>query len=352
MTAYYNEFDPFAAAWLRELIKDGLIAPGEVDERSITDIEPSDLKGFTQCHFFAGIGGWSHALRLAGWADSRPVWTGSPPCQPFSTAGKRKGKEDERHLWPAFFDLIRECQPPTVFGEQVASAIRDGWFDDLQTDMEREGYATGMVVLPACSIGAPHKRDRLWFVADSNNQGTHGHGQSEQEHGAEGRQEPPGLCTESGTDGSVGDTECNGSHGSEVGRSTSEGEAESGVLQREGSDTDSTLGNPEHNGSHGTKVGRGVTEASDDNPQGENIPSQSTGTGRPSESGDLRHWEDSRPIYCRDGKYRPIPHEPALFPLANGIPNRVGTLRGAGNAIVPQVAAEVIGAFMEVQDEY
>ena len=91
MSAYYNEFEPFAAAWLRELIKDGLIADGEVDGRSITDVEPADLKGFTQCHFFAGIGGWSYALRLAGWSDSRPVWTGSPPCQPFSVAGTRRG---------------------------------------------------------------------------------------------------------------------------------------------------------------------------------------------------------------------------------------------------------------------
>jgi DNA (cytosine-5)-methyltransferase 1 len=66
MTAYYNEHDPFAAAWLRELIADGLIAPGEVDERSIEDVRPDELAGFVQCHFFAGIGVWSLALRQAG----------------------------------------------------------------------------------------------------------------------------------------------------------------------------------------------------------------------------------------------------------------------------------------------
>ena len=91
MAAYYNEFDPFAAAWLRGLIKTGQIAAGDVDERSITEVTADDVRGYTQCHFFAGIGGWSYALRLAGWPDTRPVWTGSCPCQPFSHAGKSGG---------------------------------------------------------------------------------------------------------------------------------------------------------------------------------------------------------------------------------------------------------------------
>jgi hypothetical protein len=91
VTAYYNEIDPKAAAWLRELIKQGHIADGVVDERSIVDVSPDELRGFTQCHFFAGIGVWSYALRSAGWADDRPVWTGSCPCQPFSSAGRRGG---------------------------------------------------------------------------------------------------------------------------------------------------------------------------------------------------------------------------------------------------------------------
>lgn len=128
MSAYYNEFDPFAAQWLRELIEKGLIADGEVDERSITDVQPEDIREFTQCHFFAGIGVWSYALRQAGWADDRPVWTGSCPCQPFSSAGKGKGFRDERHLWPIFFDLIRVCRPRVVFGEQVASNLIAGKF--------------------------------------------------------------------------------------------------------------------------------------------------------------------------------------------------------------------------------
>jgi DNA (cytosine-5)-methyltransferase 1 len=287
---YYNEFDPFAAAWLRELIKDDLIPQGEVDERSIIEVEGSDLKGFTQCHFFAGIGGWSYALQLAGWESTRPVWTGSPPCQPFSTAGNRKGQDDERHLWPHFFDLIRQCKPATVFGEQVAAAIRTGWFDDLQADMEAEGYATAMAVLPACSVGAPHKRERLFFVANASSQRQQGSGEFRRPINPETDEDR------------------------EVNRAVNDGsQCES-------------LGNAECDGLNGSEIGRG--------------------TGESQEKGWMCEHQGSSAILCRDGKTRQIPTEPALFPLANGIPNRVGLLRGAGNAIVPQVAAEVIKAVM------
>ncbi|MGM8836119.1 DNA cytosine methyltransferase, partial [Enterobacter hormaechei subsp. steigerwaltii] len=132
--AYYNEIDPFAAQWLRNLIAGGHIVPGEVDERSIEDVTPDDLRGFTQCHFFAGIGVWSHSLRLAGWPDDKPVWTGSCPCQPFSAAGKGDGFADERHLWPHFFHLISERRPEHVFGEQVAAGNANAWFDLVQAD--------------------------------------------------------------------------------------------------------------------------------------------------------------------------------------------------------------------------
>lgn len=164
---YYNEFDPRKAEMLRHMMKDELIPHGEIDERSITEIEPGDLREFDQCHFFAGIGGWAIALELAGWPADRPVWTGSCPCQPFSTAGKQKAQSDERHLWPVWERLIRECEPPTVFGEQVENAIAHGWFDDVSQGLEGQGYAVGAAVLPACSVGAPHRRNRLWFVGDA-----------------------------------------------------------------------------------------------------------------------------------------------------------------------------------------
>lgn len=176
MVAYYNEIDTFAAAWLRELIKAGLIADGEVDERDIRDVQADDVRGFTQCHFFAGIGGWSYALRLAGWSDARPVWTGSCPCQPFSVAAGladsgAEGTGDERHLWPSFYRLISECRPNTIFGEQVRSAISWGWWDIVALDLETVSYACAAAVLRAEAYGADHERQRLYWVADACGQG-------------------------------------------------------------------------------------------------------------------------------------------------------------------------------------
>lgn len=164
---YYNEINPFAARWLENLIRAGQIPKGEVDGRDIRNVRPSDLRGFTQCHFFAGIGGWSYALRLAGWPDDSPVWTGSCPCQPFSEAGLQKCEEDERHLWPEFYRLIRECRPPIIFGEQVSSPSGVVWADNVASDLEAIDYAFGSIVFPAISVGAPHKRDRTYFVSYS-----------------------------------------------------------------------------------------------------------------------------------------------------------------------------------------
>jgi len=353
---YYNEWDSFAADWLRELIKDGLIPDGEVDNRSIADVRPEDLKEFTQCHFFAGIGGWSRALQLAGWSSDRPVWTGSPPCQSFSTAGKGKGKDDERHLWPVFFNLIRECQPPTVFGEQVAAAIRFGWLDDLQTDFEREGYASAAVVLPAGGIGAPHKRERLFFVADSHSSNRGGEQESEQQARDKRRKsnghsgitssvadshnerhewsQEAGRQARSGTEYASSFSMADSSGPGREGRSSSERSQQREIGQDGALCSSDSVGNSEHDGSHEAEIGR------------------SAGTGK-AESGmlelersDSLFWGSSEVIYCRDGKYRPIPTEPEIFPLADGIPNRVGILRGAGNAIVPQAAAEIIKAYL------
>lgn len=172
--AYYNEIDPYAADWLRNLIAAGHIAPGDVDERSIEDVHPDDIRSYTQCHFFAGIGVWSYALRRAGWPDDRPVWTGSCPCQPFSAAGKGTAFDDERHLWPAWHWLIQECRPPVVFGEQVASKDAEPWLDLVSTDLEAMAFAVAAVAFPSASVGAPHIRDRTYFMAHAGGTGLEG----------------------------------------------------------------------------------------------------------------------------------------------------------------------------------
>src|SRR5215472_6250693 len=164
--AFYNDNDRFCAGWLRRLVAAGELVSGVVDERSILELDPADLTGYRHVHLFAGIGGWAHALKLAGWPDDREVWTGSCPCQPLSSAGLRNGHDDERHLWPAFYRLIAERRPATVFGEQVASKDGREWLAGVRADLEYLGYAVGGADLSAAGVGAPHIRQRLFWVAD------------------------------------------------------------------------------------------------------------------------------------------------------------------------------------------
>lgn len=173
--AYYNEIDKHAADRLELLIDAGLIPSGVVDRRSIRDVSATDVLGFTQCHFFAGIGGWPLALRLAGWPDERPVWSASLPCQPYSVGavghGGAKGQEDDRHLLPVFVPLVKQCAPAIIFGEQVASAIKWGWLDEAFWALETLGYACGASVEPALAHGAQHERKRLYWMANAGRAG-------------------------------------------------------------------------------------------------------------------------------------------------------------------------------------
>ena len=315
--AYYNEFDPKAAAWLRALIAEGLIAPGEVDSRSIAEVQPNDLEGYTQCHFFAGIGGWSLALRRAMWPDARPVWTGSCPCQPFSLAGKQAGFDDSRHLWPEFRRLISERRPATVFGEQVASA--SDWLRLVRGDLEALDYAVGAMPIEAASAGADHLRDRFWFVGDY--QGDR-RGERRPEH--EVRR---GRSTAAGDGGMVyAESERRDGRQDASGPPVRPGlEAASGVGL---ADTDRNASDP---GRGNPGEVRGLSEA-------ERQPEH--GAALSGGSGEQYGW-----AIGADGKARRV--KPGVRLLVNGFPSRVGLLRGFGNAIDPRPAA----AFIKAADE-
>lgn len=351
--AYFNEYDPFAAAWLRELIADGLIAPGDVDERSIVDVRPADLDGYTQCHFFAGIGVWSLALRSTGWADDRPIWTASCPCQPFSAAGKGGGFADERHLWPDLLWLIRQRRPELVIGEQVSSEDGLAWLDVVQADLDQAGYTSGALDTCAAGFGAPHIRQRLYWLAHS--KGWRGVRECAEERAARARS----------VDGGLADP----------------GEAERGSRRprRDGADSGRPCGEPAgcddarrladcagarslpgaqpgiHCGQEGARARHGELERSGSVSRLANATGERARWQRATEpGGDGTHyrvpWANSgergeRPgptnglwracdwLGCRDGKWRPV--APGTFPLAptGTVRNRVGALRGAGNAL-------------------
>ena len=392
--AYYNEIDPYAAEWLRSLIRSGHIADGIVDERSISDVRPDELQEFTQCHFFAGIGVWSYALRSAGWEDDRPVWTGSCPCQPFSGAGNRKGMADKRHLWPHWFHLIEQCRPSTVFGEQVASKDGLGWIDLVQADMEGADYAIGAFDLCSAGFGAPHIRQRLWFVADTDDtrrqgwisgrsdterQDQHGHvgrdstvvgmgnaddsgSQGSGETGVgQGMEQSGSQSTGTGTDRRVDDTIGDGRNARGIGdHGRNVGEQSDPVVE------DGRVGNAQHDGQSTITEPRGDDQDASDDAKEQIVSVQSegasvTGDDRScnggeggSVAGTQAHetngfWSDADWLLCRDGKWRPV--RPQSFPLVDGATARVGRLRAYGNAITAQVAQGLIESYMEVRDD-
>lgn len=310
---YYNEYDLKAAAWLRELISAGEIPPGDVDTRSITEISPHELTHYTQHHFFAGIGGWPLALRLAGWPADRPVRTGSCPCQPFSAAGKQLGTADARHLWPVFRDLLTFLDPATTFGEQVASALGREWLAGVRADLEGMGYAVGAADLCAAGAGAPHIRQRLFWVAHPESKGS-------------SHRRPRTVLALAGTCGEARPlADPDGRHPSPerlqrsrlYGQQPEDGGAASGMEH-----ADSAA--PQRLGLFGLPL----------------EPKQETGRPRHANA-----WSRFETVRCADGKTRRF--EPSSFPLAHGIPGRVGLLRGYGNAIVPQIAAHFIAAYLE-----
>lgn len=315
-THLYNENDSKAASWLTQLIEIGELPLGSVIEKSIVDVGADELSGYTQCHFFAGIGGWPYALKLAGWPESAPIWTGSCPCQPFSTAGKGKGTDDSRHLWPDFKRLIEQHLPTVVVGEQVASKAGREWLNGVRVDLEALGYAVGASDLCAAGVGSPHIRQRLYWVGIRQGHDFSGLGESKSIGCERSRQEsgcPPEASSQL-CGNRLAHTQYDGSCGAE----------EYSTIQNS-------------NGKNGGLHNRSVTNA----------------------------WDGYEFVGCRDNKTRRI--ESGTFPLVDGLPRGVVQsgdislsqltstkeahtirLKGYGNAIVPQLAAVFIESVMEI----
>jgi DNA (cytosine-5)-methyltransferase 1 len=379
--AYYNDVDEKKCAWVRELIKAGAITDGEVDCRPIELIQPNDLRGFRRAHFFCGIAIWDYALNLAGWDDSIGVtWTFSCPCQPFSAAGKKKGIADRRHLFPEQFRLIKGRRPVVCFGEQVSSPDGLAWLDIVRTDLESEAYTFGALDLCAAGAGAPHIRNRTFFVADAKGRGC----------GIERDKAQPGSSrhTDSGNEFD-GLADAKG-----IGRRRGADNNDGGRRQRASGQngTVDSVGNPDSAGSQGRRIGRDGTGecapgsagvaggmAYPDGGQFGNGPIQrSREYGLQPEDGSPAgpvngFWRDAGWVLCRpersdgDPSWRPV--EPRTFPLGDGnsfdlgrmrdssapgyqsgkAEARIMRLRGYGDAISPEVAARFIKAYASVR---
>ncbi len=421
MIAYYNDNDRYICDWLQNLMDAGEIMPGKIDDRSVDDVDPESLFRFTRCHFFAGIAGWDLALRFSGWPIERPVWTGSCPCQPLSSAGKRKGAADERHLWPAFHRLIEICRPPTIFGEQVASNIGREWLSAVRLDLEQLGYAVGGADLPAASVGnakiltasgkesiisdaiggAPHIRQRLWWVAHSDHYGR---------RSRSGQENSRSIPDRTHNDGKLGDSEiggirpCDGKsrQSAEAPESAGRSSVSGGSPLAYSDGRDSEDERIQRSGQHGFEPENGRTGVMADpeipeartaidlrERQPESCDGRELGDSHRSRpqrqieyvgkhADQLAPWASSLLIHCSDGKLRPVPVEPRFFPLAPRVsadlgsdrpgeaspfrvitdpetgrsigqkPWRIGMLRAYGNSIVPQTGALFILSFLDL----
>ena len=278
MRAYYSEIDPYAAQWLRNLIEAGHIAPGDVDERDIREVEPDDLRGYVQ---------------------------------------------------------------------------------GVSADLEEEGYAVGSVVLGAHSVGAPHIRQRLWFVAerlarsDGSGLSRRGIGTVQPESGAASRERhgAGGVADASRPERRDAEQPREGTGAARAGTSTESGRFGEGLEGHAGNGDDRDEPGRDH-----SEPNRSASPAGNARRVGD-----AAGIGRLEECADTggreegsgpqgreqRPWDDSGLIPCADGKARRV--EPGIFPLAHGATVRVGRLRAYGNAIVPQVAAEFIRAYRDVR---
>ena len=391
---YFNEIDPAACSVLRN------VTGGHVDERSIKEVTPNDISKFRHAHFFAGAGLWSVAAKIAGWPATRPLWTASCPCQPFSVAGKGAGVDDPRHLWPDLFRLIRACRPPCVVGEQVAGASGYGWLDGVRADLEGEGYAVRAVDIPACAVDAPHQRQRLYWVAVADADHTLNRGDNGRLEGAtsvdertlaeEGRDgDAAGYAHANG--GTMADADSRGRGGRPQDALGSAGRRDAAERADVELEHAASLGRGEGRPEHVVRSGRdavadpdGASAVGNANSARADIDASSSRSwaaiGEPDGFGAVgdafgarlegQHWhgdeqrgpEPPRPVAapngsfwsdhewlaCADGKARRT--KPGICMLVNGMAGRINLWRLAGNSIVPQLAAEVLKALMETNN--
>lgn len=351
MKIYYNEIDPFCAQWLASLMQQNLIPQGDIDTRDIRDVRPADLESYTQCHFFAGIGGWPLALRLATVGADVPLWTGSCPCQPFSQAGRRRGFDDERHLWPHWHWLIAQRRPAIVFGEQVASASE--WLGLVRGDLEALDYAVGAMPVEAASAGADHLRDRFWFVGhDTRN----GWGKRRPEYEIRSWRPAPPCASGVGL-ADANDARLQGrplsAEGADQWPLGPDGVANTDQSERRISDEQSTGQQPPPECDPSARDSRDLADSlcdGDGSGSATSDRAEETSIGidgrlpRAGTSSRL-NGETSEWVIGADGKARRV--KPGVRLLVDGFPNRVGLLRGFGNAIDPRPAAAFVAASFE-----
>ncbi len=296
------------------------------------------------------------------WYGKVDIISGGFPCQPFSFAGKRQGKADDRWLWHEMRRVIDEARPPWVVAENVAGIIKMD-LDEVLSDLEAIGYSTEAVVIPAASVNAPHKRDRVWIIAYS-----HSEAQSRKsEHGSEGFR----FSSDSSSIGHKGQRKVYGQMHTEPDREEQAGTTQPGST-RDVTDTDSgngqslrrykTIERSEYESFNGTvnnnspsgfitytnEIGslfeRRIGELGRERPGIENsqIDAPDSGDGAKNKKVQPR-WDaftgEVTRTYRND--FENFPTQPPVCGRNDGLSNRVDRLKQLGNAIVPQVAYEI-----------
>ena len=328
------------------------------------------------------------------------IITGGYPCQPFSTAGKQKGAEDDRHLWPAMFELVKQKRPSWVIGENVAGHIGLG-LDQVLFDLESEGYTARPFVIPACAVDAPHKRDRVWVVAHANSKGEPDvtrHAEAGQRLGSEDVGDPSGgrlsgddrwRSGQESADGRAhvadtasGRSQEHGHGGAEDAVQRGEALADANSSQREGRSISSGIHSQHTQPDGGGKLFGDRLLADADRDRRQQMSDRESGKGggvgpqifeqeRNPNSAQKAHVFDANSVGLEGGAARQISGlgkesrqsvragqnepqfwatEPNVGRVAHGIPRRVDRLKSLGNSIVPQVAAQILRAIREAHD--